>query len=165
MGKKILLKKLTMENFRRYGVYADMLNPEISKSGPVSFVPDMARLDLGHSANASFSVTKVEPRKNIINFMEYHTFTGEGILPLDGDIYVHLAPPTPKGVIPMDKVEAFFVPKGTLLSIRMGVWHGAPFAAGSEPVNVMCVLPERTYANDGYFHMVPEDEQIKITNE
>jgi ureidoglycolate lyase len=97
--------------------------------------------------------------------MEYHTFTGEGILPLDGDIYVHLAPPTPKGVIPMDKVEAFFVPKGTLLSIRMGVWHGAPFAAGSEPVNVMCVLPERTYANDGYFHMVPEDEQIKITNE
>ena len=139
--------------------------PDLNSNRPVSFTPDMAVLNLGQSTNASFSVTTVKPRENKINFMEYHSFTGEGILPLDGDVYVHLAPPSPKSVIPKDSVEVFLIPKGTLLTIRMGVWHGAPFAVGTERVNVLCVLPERTYANDGFFHMVPEEEQMKIVQE
>jgi ureidoglycolate lyase len=40
------------------------------------------------------------------------------------------------------------VPKGTLVVLRRGVWHHAPFAAGKSAVNAIIVLPERTYKND-----------------
>jgi ureidoglycolate lyase len=64
----------------------------------------------------------------------------------------------------MDRVEVFRVPKGTLLILRPGVWHCAPFAENADVVNILVVLPERTYANDIYFYMVPKDDQIRIVD-
>jgi ureidoglycolate lyase len=62
----------------------------------------------------------------------------------------------------MDQVEVFRVPKGTLITLRPGVWHCAPFAENADIVNILVVLPERTYANDIYFYMVPKADQIRI---
>jgi ureidoglycolate lyase len=89
-------------------------------------------------------------------------YTGEGILPLDGDVLVHVAPATPKEIIPLDQIEVFRVPKGTLLTLRPGVWHCAPFAENSDVINVLVILPERTYVNDGYFYHIPKENEIHI---
>ena len=165
MKKKLPVKTLTKEAFNPYGSYADMVRLSVKEGAApqkISFTPDMTVLQLNQNANTGFSVTTVQPRENTIDFMEYHAYTGEGILPLDGDVYVHLAPPSMKGEPPLDTVEVFRVPQGTMLSIRMGVWHGAPYAAGEHAVHVLCVLPERTYANDCKMQFLAEDQQIDI---
>lgn len=59
-------------------------------------------------------------------------------------------------------IEFFRVPKGTIVSLRPGIWHHAPFAYNSEHVNVIIVLPERTYANDCTVYEIPEERRIEI---
>ena len=160
--KEVKVKELTVEAFKPYGSYANMVKPTGPKMG--GFHPDMAVMTLGQANEAAFSVTQVLKKENIIDAMECHNRTGEGILPLDGDVLVHVAPASRTDKVPMDRVEVFRVPKGTLLILRPGVWHCAPFAEKTDVVNVLVVLPERTYANDIYFYMVPKDDQIRIVD-
>ena len=109
-----------------------------------------------------FSVCRVCERPPVIDVTEYHNLTGEGVLPLDADALIHVAPAGVEGPPPLDKVEAFRVPKGTFVSLNPGVWHHAPFAHNADVANVLIVLPERTYATDCHVTELEPAEQIEI---
>ena len=98
MTKKTGIKELTNDSFHIYGSFANMTPPSGPKLGfgKVEFYRDMAILSLGQIGEASFSVTRVQKRDNIIDAMECHQHTGEACLPLDGDILVHVAPASQK---------------------------------------------------------------------
>jgi len=102
-------------------------------------------------------------RPLIIDVLEYHTNTGEAILPLDHDVIVQVAPAThPDDPPPLARVMAFRVPHGTLLSIRPGVWHHGPFTLGEQPAHILIALPERAYANDCVVVKLAPDDRIAI---
>jgi ureidoglycolate lyase len=126
----------------------------------------MVQLNLGGHSIASFSTCRVAPREAVIGFSEYHTACGEGILPLDNDILIHVGPPTSARVgLPVDQIQVFRVPQGTAVCLRPGVWHGAPFSANDEPANVLIVLPERTYANDFNVALHEDEDKLQIVSE
>jgi len=164
MPRQVAIKELSLEAFEPYGTFANMINPNTAKFGaePIEFFRDMLRLDLGAARCASFSICRVLPRPEVVDVTEYHSSCGEANLPLDGDILIHVAPASPNGVVPLDQFEIFRVPKGTLVSIRPGVWHHAPFAVNTDCVNTLVVLPERTYANDCIVQEIPEQDRIAI---
>ena len=161
----VAVKELSLDAFQKYGTFTKMIdNPNRPPAGrPVIFTPDMIQLQLGNTSTASFSICRVEPRAAIINFNEYHNQCCEGILPLDGDALVHVVPAShPARPFPKDQIEVFRVPQGTMVVLRPGVWHGAPFAAADQPVNVLVVLAERTYATDCCVVRLSEEEQVTI---
>jgi ureidoglycolate lyase len=162
--RKIRVKELDRDSFDVYGSYQYMINPGTEKIGeePIEFFRDMVQLNLGSVSSASISVCRVQKRPFVINMVEYHDGSSEGILPLDGDIIIHVAPATPPDKIPLDRFEAFRVPAGTFVALRAGVWHHAPYALGSDAVDVLIVLPERAYALDCAALKIPEKEQIEI---
>jgi len=100
---------------------------------------------------------------------EYHDTCCEVVMPLDGDVLMHVAPAVPEREFPFDLAEVFFVPKGTLCCLRPGVWHHAPYAfgglVGQPVVNCLIALPERTYMNDCKVYQFPVDRQLKIVGE
>jgi ureidoglycolate lyase len=162
--RKIKIKELDRDSFDVYGTYQHMINPKTEKIGevPIEFFRDMVQLNLGSVPTASISVCRVHKRPFVINTVEYHNGNSEGILPLDGDVIIHVAPATPPDKVPLDRFEAFRVPVGTFVALRAGVWHHAAFALESDVVNVLIVLPERTYAMDCAVLEIPEKEQIEI---
>lgn len=162
--KKLGIQELTLSNFAKYGAFANMINPRAPKLGqePIEFYRDMVLLDLGGKSLAAFSVCRVLKRPPVVDVTEYHTGCGEGILPLDGDILIHVGPATPKGEVPLDRIEIFRVPKGTFVSLRPGVWHHAPFAFRCKVANVLIVLPERTYANDCQVVPIAKGKRLEI---
>ncbi len=162
--RKATIKELSYENFCVYGSFANMINPQTPLIGekPIEFFRDMVLVDLATSTSASLSVCRVEKRPLVVDVTEFHSYCEEGILPLDGNVLIHVGPATPKGVMSLEQIEIFRVPKGTLVSLRPGVWHHAPFAYNSESVNVLIVLPERTYANDCTVYEIPEEKRIEI---
>jgi ureidoglycolate lyase len=141
---------LSTDRFLPFGFYANLIDPHAEKIGaaPVEFFRDMIQQDLGGMSIASFSICRVEKRDLVIDIAEYHTLAGEGILPLDNDVLIHVGPATPDPEVPLDKIRVFRVPRGTMVVLRPGVWHHAPFTVNDDPANVLIVLPERTYAND-----------------
>ncbi|HEY3376197.1 MAG TPA: ureidoglycolate lyase [Armatimonadota bacterium] len=153
--KKLSIQPLTLEAFQKYGTFAPMTPPTakaLAKGDIISFWPDCGGvLDLGPVASnqLALGICQVAWRELQVDVSEFHTATGEGNLPLDGDIYIHVAPPTADDTMPVDAIEIFFVPKGTMVIMKAGVWHHAPFSTKpGKTVNTVILLPQRTYAND-----------------
>jgi len=163
--KAARIEELSLKEFQPFGFYANHIDPKTEKIGkpPVEFLRDMVQLDLGSASIASFSTCRVEKREFVIDVSEYHSSVGEGILPIDNDILIHVGPATPPNSgVPLDKIRVFRVPKGTLVVLRPGVWHHAPFTINDSPANVLIVLPERTYANDCHVTEIHDEDRIKI---
>lgn len=162
--RELKIENLTLESFSPFGYFSSMINPDKIHFGnpPIEFYRDMLQLNLSGSIIASFSICRVEKRPEIIDTVEYHSFCGEGILPLDSNILIHVANASRVGVIPLDEFRVFSVPKGTLVILKPGVWHHAPFVDGSDYANVVIVLPERTYANDCMVEKLSDEDKIKI---
>jgi len=159
------VKELTLEAFWPYGFYANFIDPAAEKMGPppLEFFRDMLQQDLGPSGRASFSTCRVEKRELVVDITEYHTCASEGMMPIDNDILIHVAPATAAdGRVPLDRIVVFRVPKGTMVVIRPGVWHHAPFTVNDAPANVLIVLPERIYANECTIFPLEENDRIRI---
>jgi len=163
--KTTRIEELALKEFQPFGFYANHINPKAEKIGkpPIEFFRDLLQLDLGGSSIASFSTCRVEKREFVVDVSEYHSSVGEGILPLDNDIIIHVGPATPPDSgVPLEKIRAFRVPKGTLVVLRPGVWHHAPFTVDDKPANILIVLPERAYANDCRVTEIRGEDRIKI---
>lgn len=157
------VQELSVEKFAPYGTYADMLNPTGPKIGrtPIEFYRDMGVVT-APGGQIGLSITKVYRRPLIVNTAEYHDGCGEAMVPLDGDVLVHVAPATAHGDVPYDGFEIFRVPRGTLIVLRPGVWHHGPFCIDTESVNTLIVLPERVYATDCTVIDFAEEKHIEI---
>ena len=162
--KTVHMKELSLEAFLPYGTYSSLYNSQGIMLGgePIEFYPDLLQVNLGTHNCASLSTCRICKRPPIIDVTECHFFCEEGLLPFDGDIAIHVAPATSDKQIPLDQVEVFRIPKGTLVCLRPGVWHHAPFTLTGEPVNVLVVLPEKTYANDCHVYELPEQQHLEI---
>lgn len=163
--RTVKIQELSVEAFLPYGLYANFINPTTEKLGtaPLEFFRDMLLQDLGIKGVASFSTCRVEKRDMVIDITEYHTHSSEAMMPLDNDILIHVAPATASdGTVPLDKIAVFRIPKGTMIVIRAGVWHHAPFTVNDDPANVLIVLPERIYANECTIFPLIENDRIHI---
>jgi ureidoglycolate lyase len=160
----VSVQPLTAEAFQPFGSFANVLNPGAERFGkpPVEFYRDIIQQDVG-AETASFSICRVEARPLVIAAAEYHNRCCEGILPIDNDVLIHVGPATPPSApLPVDRLKVFRVPRGTLVVLRPGVWHLAPYTTNDEPANVLVVLPERTYANDCVVSRLDESQHLEI---
>lgn len=161
--RTIKAQPLTAEAFKPYGSFASMLDPKGNCfPGDATFYPDQIELNVQGGKPVTFSpLTVKKSEKMIVTKAEYHNYTGEGVLVLDDDAVIHVAPPSNRQIVP-EKTEAFIVPKGTLVKINTGVWHLAAMPLHNELLHVMIILPERVYANDCVVCDYPEEEHIEI---
>jgi len=157
--RKIVARLITIEGFAPYGSYTNVLNPSGNHLG--DFYNDPVLLPVSGDMSIAFSpLVSRKPERIIVSEAEYHNTTGEGILLLDDDAVIHVAPPG-KDPVP-ELTEAFIVPKGTIVKLNVGVWHLAPIPVNNEIMHVMIVLPERVYANDCTVVQYALDDQIEI---
>lgn len=146
--RDIKAKKLSLKDYHRFGEFKDLLHPKGDKigEGEVVFYRDMVSIFTG-SNMTSFSIVETDQRAMIPDEAEQHKSGTEVLLPLDDDIVIFVAPATAYD-FPYEKEEAFIVPKGTMVTIRPGVWHKAPFPLNKEKSETLVILPEREYALD-----------------
>ncbi len=157
--KTIKAKPITVENFAPYGSFTSIVEPSGNALG--NFYNDKVLLPVSGSMPVAFSPLVMDkPDKMIISEVEYHNTTGEGILPVDDDVVMHVAPPG-KEPVP-ELTEAFIVPKGTVVKINTGVWHMGVLPLNREQVHVLIVLPERIYMNDCTVVTYQEEDQMEI---
>lgn len=163
------IKKLTVESFSKFGTYANMINPVAEKFGeePIEFYRDMLQQSLGMTAGntVSYSLCRLLKREYVIEASEYHNYSSEMIIPLDGDILMHVASATASDDVPVKDIEIYHIPKGTMVCIRPGVWHQAAFAYNCDCVNILVALPERTYAADCHLIPLKPEDYIEISVE
>ena len=157
--RKIKAKPITAESFKGYGSFTDLLNPEGYSLG--DFYQDRLLMHFAGDMQAAFSPLLIlKPEKMIVNQAEFHNSTQEGILCLDDDVVVHVAP-AGKDPVP-ELTEAFLVPKGTMVCLNTGVWHLSAIPVNKELAHVLIVLPERIYNNDCTVVDYPEDQWVEI---
>jgi len=163
--RTVNVEQLTTDDFLPFGFYADILGARSERIGvpPIEFYRDQVQQDLGVASRVSFSNCRIGWRPLVIDVTEMHSTCGEGAMPLDNDMLLHVIPASPPGTGPdLAKARVFCVPAGTMVVLRAGVWHHAPFTPNRRPVNVLISLPERTYANDCHLMKLPRNQRITI---
>lgn len=162
--KSMKISELSIQNFQPFGYYKYMFNRNEEKIGepPIEYFRDMIQQDLGNSTTVSYSICKIQNRERKIDVLEYHSRTAEFILPLDNDMILFVGPATPSSDPPLEKMKAFIISKGTLVVLKAGVWHHAPFTINDIDLNILVALPERTYANDVVVVELKKEEFIYI---
>lgn len=157
--REVKVKALTEEDFRPYGSYTSIADPTGFALG--SFYADRVSFPVAGDVPVGISVLLSDkPEKMIVSQAEYHNKSCEGILCLNDDVVIHVAPPS-KEPVP-EQTEAFLVPKGTFVKMNIGVWHLAALPVHEKTAQVLIVLPERTYFTDCYVADYPEDDQIEL---
>ncbi|MBQ2966808.1 MAG: Ureidoglycolate hydrolase [Clostridia bacterium] len=160
--KIIKAQPITKEAFAPFGQFYAMDKPDgYPLCGEIhKFFPDRIVADSNHRVGYSPIVVQ-KPDRMIITQQEYHTTTWEMILPLNDDMIVHCAPAS-GGAVVTDHVQAFVVPKNTLIKINSAIWHLAPLPVNSDSLTAMIILPECTYANDCTVVDLKPEEQFEI---
>lgn len=161
--REIKAEKLSLQSYHPFGEFADLLEPEgeFIGSGEVLFYRDMVSVYTG-SVMTAFSIVQTANRDMIPDEAEQHKAGTEILLPLDDDIVIFVAPAS-DGYYPAGKEKTFIVPKGTMVTIKPGVWHKAPFPVNKEKANTLVILPEREYALDCIVEKIGEDQRFRIT--
>lgn len=154
----IKAKPITVENFKAYGTFASMLNPTGPSLG--DFYNDQVEFPVSGNLPIAFSPLVVRKGEMLVTQAEYHDTTCEGVLPLDDDVVLHVAPAT-KEPVP-ELTEAFIVPKGTMVKLNVGVWHLAAMPIHLDTAHVMITLPERIYKSDCVVVEYPPEQYVKI---
>lgn len=153
---------LTHEAFAPFGQFYTMGNPQgHALCGELHcFYPDRLTADSEHRVGYS-PITVRRPERMIITQQEYHTTTWEMIFPLDDDMILHVAPAS-GGTPVTELVQAFVVPKHTLVKLNAAIWHLAPLPASRDQLTAMIILPECTYANDCTVVDLSPEQQFEI---
>lgn len=161
--REIKPQALTPEAFRPYGEYMDLLHVKKAEENTTAtnvFTPDLVTLHLDGKMPASICMARVSECERVITALEYHQFTCEGILPLDGDIDIYVGESSFK--VDPNQVVSFRVPKGTFVKLKPGVLHGRQYVVNTPQVNILILLPERTFGNDCTFTILEGDDRISI---
>lgn len=157
--RTIKAKPLTQEAFAEYGSFYNLTEPKGHNLG--TFYHDHVLYPVSGNMAIGFSSLVAEKvDKMVVTKAEYHNSTAEILLPLDGDIILHVAPPS-NGPVP-ELTEAFLVSQGTVVRMNTGVWHLAPFPVEKEVVHLMVALPERIYFNDCTIVDYKPEEYVEI---
>jgi ureidoglycolate lyase len=161
----IKVQRLSYEAFRQYGSYQNLLDNEALAAASVNkrgFFADLIPLNFGDTTLPSVSVCHVKKEeKNIIGFIEAHRYTCEGLLPLDANVIIYVGKVI-RGVLSPETIEAFWVPQGTFVKLEPLILHGRQFVTEAEEAHILCMLPQRTYANDMMAKALEEPEKIEI---
>ncbi len=170
--RELCYRSLDPAAFAPYGSYAAMIAPDAGTRAaprlgapPVEFFRDLLQSGIGTDTTVSFGVCRVTRRPPVIDASEYHDGCCEALMPMDGDVLVHVAPAVPGDRFPSEQAEVYLVPKGTMIVLRPGVWHHGPFALGAERVSCLVALPERLYARDCHAVEIPAEDRIRVVGE
>ena len=167
--RTIKVRPLDENAFRKYGVYQDLTDNRQMASrvitgsgrGDGGFYADLVWLDFDRGKNnPTVSMCHIKKgEKNIVNFLEYHQTTCEGLFPFDDDIVIFVGVPG-QGDLQVDSIEAFYVPRGTFVKLNPMIVHGTQFPAHSEEAHVICLLPGRTFRNDKVARAITEEDEM-----
>ncbi len=154
---------LTKEAFAPFGEYYQFDKPDgYSLNGEIHrFFPDRLTESYDHRVAFSPILVKRQPVYKVTQ-VEYHTTTPEIIMPLNGDMILHVAPAS-NGVPVTDLTKVFLIPQHTMVKMRSAIWHLAPLPANVDELAALIILPECTYANDCTVVDLMPEEQFEIT--
>ncbi len=157
--RQLKVKELTHEGFRPYGEYYNASSPEGVPLG-FFYADRVTFTTVGNVPLAVSTLLWPKPEKMIVNQVEYHDKSPEGIICLNDDVVIHVAPPSGEPV--PELTEAFLVPKGTFVKMNIGVWHLAAMPVHEQTAQVMILLAERTYKTDCEVVNYDEKDQIEL---
>lgn len=160
--RTIKAKPITVEAFAPYGSFIKGLEPSGHHMG--DFYNDQVVFPVSGVMPLGFSLLIQHKRdRNIVTGAEYHNTTGEGMVFLDDDAVIHVAPASAEPAPQL--TEAFIVPKGTMVAIKTGVWHMGAVPLHKEELHMLIILPERVYVNDCTVAEYDEQDYVEIAAE
>tara|TARA_B100000700_G_scaffold291329_1_gene350252 strand:- start:1193 stop:1687 length:495 start_codon:yes stop_codon:yes gene_type:complete len=162
MTKAIIPKKITKENFAKFGelITTDNVKPISINDGYAKRFDGIANLDTskenGETTLSIFSAIK-RTFPMSINMMEQHPLGSQAFIPMKETTFLSFVAPNADKP-DLDKVEAFIIPPGLGINYKIGTWH-FPLIA-TEDMNFLVI--DRKGSGDNLRIQKLEENQIVL---
>ena len=160
--KEIKVQCLSDEAFRKSGVYQKLTADAEMKNRVIpcgDFYPDLLTLDFGKTTLPTVSCCHVYKQdRMVVDFLEYHKYTCEGLVPLDDDVIIYVGVPE-MGELRIENLEGFYVPKHTFVKLNPMIVHGGQYPVNEPEAHLICMLPGRTFQNDMVYLRIEEEDK------
>jgi ureidoglycolate hydrolase len=138
------VESLTPESFARYGNLVTRPERSADATGPGwTWWAEIDELS-GDGRAWAFGFLDLSPTPLRFDWAERHMNSTETVLATDGDLFLYVGPPddleSPDRRPLLDEFQVFRVPAGSGVTMKEGVWHGAPFAAGDRTTALVLLL-------------------------
>ena len=148
--KEIKVRCLSDEAFRKYGVY-QKLTADAEMKNRV--------MPCGDFYLPTVSCCHVYKQdRMVVDFLEYHKYTCEGLVPLDDDVIIYVGVPE-MGELRIENLEGFYVPKHTFVKLNPMIVHGGQYPVNEPEAHLICMLPGRTFQNDMVYLRIEEEDK------
>lgn len=163
-ARAIKVQNLSLPTFSAFGSYSDMFRAERPQPGAVrsEVYRNFQQLGLSPTGKAGVSICRAEPRQLVIDVLECLRSSTWGVVPVDGDVILQLAPASNSDSVPCEELTVFYVPRGTLCTLNPGVWHYAPYPVGDAPVNILIIQPEEQPGQAAIVRALEPEQQASI---
>nr|WP_122013220.1 ureidoglycolate lyase [Maliibacterium massiliense] len=161
--RELKAQPLTHEAFAKYGEYVNLLDDASHARNTIrteGFFPDLSVLTFGTSTQPTVSVCSAKKKeKNVVDFLEYHAYTCEGLITLDADVAIYVGIPDKQHNMRIENCESFIIPKGYFVKLNPYIIHGTQYPIDAETAHLVCLLPQRTFHNDMFKAVLTTDEE------
>lgn len=142
--RTVQVQQLTLPAFAPFGTYASLFQAERPSTAllRIEFYRDAQQLGLTPQGTALVEVCIAQPRTRVIDALECVNQCVRGLLPIDGDMLLQVAPASAQDCVRIEELAVFYVPRFTLCTILPGIWHYSPYPVGTTPVHALLVQPE-----------------------
>ena len=157
--KTIKAVPITQQAFAPFGDFASVTEPDGYHLG--GFYNDQVVMPISEGRALGLSpLIQQKPERMLVTKAEFHDTTGEGMVMMDDDMVLHVAP---AGNCPVPELtQAFLVPQGTVVFLKIGVWHCGAFPVHKQQAHLLILLPERIYRTDCTVVEYDPADQIEI---
>lgn len=157
----VLIQKITKEAFKKYGQVIE---------NPVQERPTIAvetvtfwkqQLSININGETEVGVLKVKKRDMIFNEFENHFKTPTGLICLDSDFVLAVAPP--QDTLPKtNEVEAFHVQQSQLIVLDAKCWHGECYPVDKNEITLLVIFQKDALDNDTVYKDAGETFKLKF---
>ncbi|WP_077341823.1 ureidoglycolate lyase [Pseudocolwellia agarivorans] len=156
---KLAIENVSKEVFQSYGQLIEMPvkdDPTIAVEN-VTFWKQQAMFSI--KGETEVGVLKIKKQDMVFDQLENHFKTATGIICLDGDCVIAVAPPS-DDIPNVDTLKAYTIPQGQLFVLAEKCWHSATYPIDKDEITLLIIFQKDALDNDTVFEDISESVEL-----
>ncbi|WP_076420073.1 ureidoglycolate lyase [Colwellia sp. UCD-KL20] len=156
---KLAIENVSKEAFQPYGQLIEMPvkdDPTIAVEN-VTFWKQQAMFSI--KGETEVGVLKIKKQDMVFDQLENHFKTATGIICLDGDCAIAVAPPS-DDIPNVDTLKAYTIPQGQLFVLAEKCWHSATYPIDKDEITLLIIFQKDALDNDTVFEDISESVEL-----
>ena len=156
---KLAIENVSKEVFQSYGQLIEMPVKDDPATAVEHVTVGKQQAMFSIKGETEVGVLKIKKQDMVFDQLENHFKTATGIICLDGDCVIAVAPPS-DDIPNVDTLKAYTIPQGQLFVLAEKCWHSATYPIDKDEITLLIIFQKDALDNDTVFEDISESVEL-----